>query len=49
MATKEMLKFSYKLGEGLGVIGHGNPAFVELSNNKGRFYLGYESTHEKLF
>jgi len=49
MAAKEMLKFGYKLGQGLGAVGHGSPAFVELSNNKGRLCLGYESTYEKLF
>ena len=49
MATKEVLKFGYKLGQGLKVIGCGSLALVELSNNKGRFGLGYESTHEELF
>jgi len=49
MAAKEMLKFVYKLGQGLKAVGHGSPTFVELSDNKGRFGLGYESTHEELF
>ena len=49
MATKEMLKFGYKLGQGLGAIGRGSPAFIELSENKGRFGLGYEPTHKELF
>jgi len=49
MATKEMLKFGYKLGQGLKAVGHGNPTLIELSNNKGRFSLGYEPTHEELF
>ena len=49
MAAKEMLKFGYKLGQGLKVIGCGSLALVELSNNKGRFGLGYESIHEELF
>ena len=49
MAAKEMLKFSYKLGQGLGAVGCGSPALIELSDNKGRFDLGYEPTHEELF
>ena len=49
MAAKEMLKFSYKLGQGLGAVGCGSPALTELSDNKGRFDLGYEPTHEELF
>ena len=49
MAIKEMLKFGYKLGQGVGVVGHGSIAFVELLDNKGRFSFGYEPTHEELF
>ena len=49
MAMKEMLKFGYKLGQGLQAVGCGNLAFIELSNNKGRFGLGYEPTHEEIF
>ena len=49
VATKEMLKFGYKLGQGFGAVGHGSPTFIELSDNKGRFGLGYEPTHEELF
>ena len=44
-----MLKSGYKLGQGLGAIGCGSPALVELSDNKGRFGLGYEPTYEELF
>ena len=49
VATKEMFKFGYKLGQGFGAVGHGSPTFIELSDNKGRFGLGYEPTHEELF
>ena len=49
MAIKEMLKFGYKLGQGLGAVRRGSPTLIELSDNKGRFGLGYESTHEELF
>ena len=49
MAVKEMLKFGYKLGQSLGAVGRGSPALVELLDNKGRFGLGYEPTHEELF
>ena len=48
MAAKEMLKFGYKLGQGLRAVGHGGPALIELSN-KGRFCLGYEPIHEEVF
>ena len=40
MATKEMLKFGYKLGQGFKAVGRGSPALIELSKNKGRFGLG---------
>ena len=36
MAAKEMLKFGYKLGQGLGAVRRGSPTLIELSNNKGR-------------
>ena len=49
MATKEMLKFKYKLGQGLEATGRESPILVELSDNKGGFSLGYEPTHEELF
>ena len=49
MATKEMLKFRYQLGQGLGAVGRGSLALVELSDNKGRFGLGYKPNHEELF
>ena len=49
MATKEMLKFGYKLGQGVGVVGHGSTTFIELLDNKGRFSFGYEPTYEELF
>ena len=49
MAVKEMLKFGYKLGQSLGAVGRGSPALVELLDNKGRFRLGYEPTHEEVF
>ena len=49
MATKEMLKFRYKLGQGLGAVGRVSPTFVELLDNKRRFSLGYEPTHKELF
>ena len=44
-----MLKFGYKLGQGLKAVGRGSPALIEVSNNKGRFSLGYKPTHEELF
>lgn len=34
MAAKEMLKFGYKLGQGLGATSCGSPILVELSYNK---------------
>ena len=49
MATKEMLKFSYQLGQGLGVVGHEKASLIELSNNKGGFGLGYDPSDEELF
>ena len=49
MATKEMLKFGYQLGESLDAVGCGSPALIKLSDNKGRFSLGYKPTHEELF
>ena len=49
MVAKEMLKFGYKLGQGLGAVGRGSLALIELSDNKERFGLGYEPTYEELF
>ena len=49
MDVKEMLKFGYKLGQGLEALGCGSPTLIQLSNNKGRFGLGYELTHKELF
>ena len=49
IATKEMLKFGYKLGLGLGAVGCGSPALIELLDNKGRLGLGYKPTFEELF
>ena len=49
MAIKEMLKFGYKVGQGLEVLGRGSPTLIELLDNKGRLSLGYEPTHEELF
>ena len=40
MAAKEMLKFGYQLGQGLGAIGHGKASLIKLSDNKGGFSLG---------
>ena len=48
MAAKEMLKFSYQSSQGLGTVGHGSIALVELPNKKGGFGLGYEPFHEEL-
>ena len=47
MVAKEMLKFGYKLGQGLEAIGHGSLALVELSDNKIRF--GVRTHFEELF
>ena len=49
MAAKEMLKFGYKLGQGLKAVGRESPTFIELLDNKGRFGLEYEPTYEELF
>ena len=49
MATKEMLKFGYQLGQGLHVAGHKKASLVELPNNKGGFGLGYDPFDEELF
>ena len=49
MATKEMLKFGYQLGQGLSAVGHGKAALIELPNNKGGFGLGYDPSDEELF
>ena len=48
MAAKEMLKFGYKLGQGLRATSHRSPILIELSDNKGGFDLGYDSTHKEL-
>ena len=44
-----MLKFGYQLGQGLGVVGHGKVALIELLDNKGGFGLGYNPSDEELF
>ena len=49
MATKEILKFGYQLGQGLGVVGHGKASLIKLPNNKGGFSLGYDPSDEELF
>ena len=49
MATKEMLKFGYQLGRGLGAIGHGSASLIELLDNKGGFGLGYNPFDEEIF
>ena len=49
MAAKEMLKFGYQLGQGLGAVGHGNASLIELLENKGGFGLGYDPSDEELF
>ena len=49
MAAKEMLKFGYQLGQGLGAVGHGNASLIELPNNKEGFSLGYNPSDEELF
>ena len=49
MATKEMVKFGYQLGQGLGAVGHGNASLIELLENKGGFGLGYDPSDEELF
>ena len=48
MAAKEMLKFGYKLGQGFGAVEHGSPALIKVSDNKGRFDLGYNPSYEEL-
>ena len=49
MAAKEMLKFGYQLGQGLGVIGHGKASLIKLPDNKGSFGLGYDPSNKELF
>ena len=49
MAAKEMLKFGYQLGQGLGAIEHGKTSLIELLDNKGSFGLRYNSSDEELF
>ena len=49
MAAKEMLKFGYQLGQGLGDVGHRKAALIELSDNKGGFDLGHNPSNEELF
>ena len=49
MADKEMLKFGYQLGQGLGVVGHWKVALIELLDNKGGFGLGYDPSNEEIF
>jgi len=34
MAAKEMLKFGYQIGQGLGAVGHGKASSIELLDNK---------------
>ena len=46
MAAKEMLKFGYQLGQGLGAVGYGNASLIE---RKGGFDLGYNPSDEELF
>ena len=49
MTIKEMLKFGYKLGQGLGAVGHRKASLIELSDNKEGFGLGYDPSDEELF
>ena len=49
MSAKEMLKFGYQLGQGLGAVGHGKASLIKLPNNKGGFGLGYNPSNEELF
>ena len=49
MVAKEMLKFGYQLGQGLGAVGHGKAFLIEFPNNKGGFGLGYDPSDEELF
>ena len=49
MVAKEMLKFGYQLGQGLGAVGHGKASLIELPDNKEGFILGYDPFDEELF
>ena len=49
MAAKEMLKFGYQFGQGLGAVGHWKASLIELLDNKGGFGLGYDPSDEELF
>ena len=48
MATKEMLKFGYQIGQGLSAIGHGKASLIELLDNKGGVGLGHDPSDEEL-
>ena len=49
MAAKEMLKFGYQLGQGLGAVGYGKASLIELLDNKEGFGLGYKPFDEEHF
>ena len=49
IATKEMLKFGYQLGQVLDAVGHRNAFLIELPDNKGGLGLGYDPSNEELF
>ena len=49
MAAKEMLKFGYQLGQGIGAVGHRKASLVELPHDKGGFSLGYDPSDEELY
>ena len=49
MVAKEMLKFGYQLGQGLGAVGHRKAYLIELPNKKGGFGLGYNPSDKELF
>ena len=49
MVTKEMLKFGYQFGQGLGAVGHGKASLIEIPNNKGGFGLSYDPSNKELF
>ena len=49
MSAKEMLKFGYQLGQGLGAVGHGKASLIKIPDNKGGFGLRYNPSDEELF
>ena len=48
MAAKEMLKFGYQLGQGLNVVEHGKTSLIELLDNKGGTFSGFQRKEKEV-